>query len=299
MDEGYPRSLFLVLDLYVYDLFAAFDESSKQLLAINSIIRYFCTSFVVQRLTRLSLFLTSAAALAMAGSSLLSVAAEVASELDPKIVKQCKDARDFQGCVKAFNNPASTLDNSSSKTSSEEKCDEDGICLAKAGIDIYGLSKVVGWKYKAYENGIHYWQPKIHKIKHKGKFGRYIGRKYTQHYYQQAIAGTSGYYNTIRSAKRTCRTNYYTGRYTCTTTPPYRVWVPGTTGRAGGPRSVDYVYVADCIDETYAYYYDGKLRGKWKKSNKGIYGCSKNENESESENVKGVFKDYDQLFLKL
>jgi len=299
MDEGYPRSLFLVLDLYVYDLFAAFDESSKQLLAINSIIRYFCTSFVVQRLTRLSLFLTSAAALAMAGSSLLSVAAEVASELDPKIVKQCKDARDFQGCVKAFNNPASTLDNSSSKTSSEEKCDEDGICLAKAGIDIYGLSKVVGWKYKAYENGIHYWQPKIHKIKHKGKFGRYIGRKYTQHYFQQAIAGTSGYYNTIRSAKRTCRTNYYTGRYTCTTTPPYRVWVPGTTGRAGGPRSVDYVYVADCIDETYAYYYDGKLRGKWKKSNKGIYGCSKNENESESENVKGVFKDYDQLFLKL
>ena len=297
MDEGYPRPLFLVLDLYVYDLFAAFDESSKQLLAINSIIRNFCTSFVVQRLTRLSLFLTSAAALAMAGSSLLSVAAEVASELDPKIVKQCKDARDFQGCVKAFNNPASTLDNSSSKTSSEEKCDEDGICLAKAGIDIYGLSKVVGWKYKAYENGIHYWQPKIHKIKHKGKFGRYIGRKYTQHYFQQAIAGTSGYYNTIRSAKRTCRTNYYTGRYTCTTTPPYRVWVPGTTGRAGGPRSVDYVYVADCIDETYAYYYDGKLRGKWKKSNKGIYGCSKNE--SESENVKGVFKDYDQLFLKL
>ena len=96
----------------------------------------------MQRLTRLSLFLTSAAALAMAGSSLLSVAAEVASELDPKIVKQCKDARDFQGCVKAFNNPASTLDNSSSKTSSEEKCDEDGICLAKAGIDIYGFQRL-------------------------------------------------------------------------------------------------------------------------------------------------------------
>lgn len=119
--------------------------------------------------------------------------------------------------------------------------------------------------------------------------------KKTRHYYQQAIAGTSGYYNTIRSAKRTCRTNYYTGRYTCTTTPPYRVWVPGTAGRAGGPRSYDLVYVADCIDQTYAFYYDGKLRGKWKKSNKGIYGCSKNE----SENVKGVFKDYDQLFLKL
>ena len=249
----------------------------------------------MQRLTRLSLCLTRAAALAMTGSSFLTAAAEAAAELDPKIVKQCKDARDFQGCVKAFNNPASTLDNTSSKTSSEEKCDEDGICVAKAGIDIYGLSKVVGWNYKAYENGIHYWQPKIHKIKHKGRFGRYIGRKYTQHYYQQAIAGTSGYYNTIKSAKRTCKTNYYTGRYTCTTTPPYRVWVPGTQGRAGGPRSVDYIYVADCIDETYAYYYDGKLRGKWKKSNNGIYGCSKNE----SENVKGVFNEYDQLFLKL
>ena len=79
----------------------------------------------MQRLTRLSLFLTSAAALAMTGSSFLTAAAEAAAELDPKIVKQCKDARDFQGCVKAFNNPASTLDNTSSKTSSEEKCDDD------------------------------------------------------------------------------------------------------------------------------------------------------------------------------
>ena len=90
MDEGYPRPLFLVLDLYVYDLFAAFDESSKQLLAINSIISKFCTSFVVQRLTRLSLCLTRAAALAMTGSSFLTAAAEAAAELDQKIVKQCK-----------------------------------------------------------------------------------------------------------------------------------------------------------------------------------------------------------------
>ena len=36
------------------------------------------------------------------------------SQVDPKVAAQCKDARDFQGCVKAFTTPAETTDELSS-----------------------------------------------------------------------------------------------------------------------------------------------------------------------------------------
>lgn len=38
--------------------------------------------------------------------------AQSVNQLDPAIVKQCKDARDFQGCVKAFTTPADASPNS-------------------------------------------------------------------------------------------------------------------------------------------------------------------------------------------
>lgn len=185
-----------------------------------------------------------------------------ANSLNPEIIEACKDARDFQGCANSFQGVQTT--HSQPSSSSEEECNDEGWCVAKAGIDIFGLPKVVGWEYKSTDNGIHYGSPKLYKIKHKGSSNRYLARKYVWHYYKEATPGTSGYYKTVSSGQRKC--GYYpNGSYYCYTTKPEQVWVPGKPGKPGGSRVTQYTWVHDCKDNTHAYYYSGKLKGKWKK----------------------------------
>ena len=185
-----------------------------------------------------------------------------ANQYSDEVMKICKEARDFLGCAKAFSEePASSKQET---TTNPEQCNEEGWCKANAGTDVFGLPKVVGWEYKSYDNGLHYVSPKYYKIKHKGRSNRYLARKYVWHYYQEATPATSGYYKTVSSGKRKC--GYHSnGSYYCYTTAPKRVWVPGKPGRPGGSRVTHYTWVNDCEDKTYAYYYSGKLRGKWKK----------------------------------
>ena len=185
-----------------------------------------------------------------------------AKQYSDEVMEVCKEARDFLGCAKAFSEePASVKQE---KVSNPEQCNDEGWCTATAGTDIFGLPKVVGWEYKTLDNGIHYVSPKYYKIKHKGRSNRYLARKYVWHYRQEAMPATSGYYKTVSSAKRKCGYSP-NGSYYCYTTAPKRVWVPGTPGRPGGSRVTHYTWVHDCEDKTYAYYYSGKLKGKWKK----------------------------------
>ena len=185
-----------------------------------------------------------------------------AQQYSDEVMKICKEARDFLGCAKAFSDePASVKQE---KENNPEQCNDEGWCKATAGTDVFGLPKVVGWNYKSLDNGIHYVSPKFYKIKHKGRSNRYLARKYVWHYYQDATPATSGYYKTVSSGKRKC--GYYpNGSYYCYTTAPKKVWVPGKPGRSGGSRVTHYTWVNDCEDKTYAYYYSGKLKGKWKK----------------------------------
>ena len=189
-----------------------------------------------------------------------------AREIDPDVVETCKDARDFQGCVNAFSSKEPTRSGRRTRAPSTnpEQCDDEGWCIANAGLDIFGLPKVVGWSYKSLDNGIHYRGQKFYKIKHKGSSNRYLAKKYVHHYYQDAIPATSGYYRTVRAGQRKCGYNA-NGSYYCYTTAPKRVWVPGQPGQAGGSRVRHYTWVGDCVDNTYAYYVKGKLKGKWKK----------------------------------
>ena len=191
--------------------------------------------------------------------------------LTPDVIKACKDARDFQGCANSFKGVQTT--NTQSTSNSPEECNDEGWCIAKAGKDIFGLSKVVGWAYKSTDNGIHYQSPKLYKIKHKGNSNRYLARKYVWHYYINATPGTSGYYKTVSSGKRKC--GYHSnGSYYCYSTRPKRVWVPGTPSKPGGSRVTQYTWVHDCKDLTHAYYYSGKLKGKWKQRDEKAAGCS-------------------------
>ena len=57
--------------------------------------------------------------------------------------------------------------NTQSSSNSAEECNDEGWCVAKAGTDVFGLPKVVGWEYKSTDNGIHYGSPKLYKIRHK------------------------------------------------------------------------------------------------------------------------------------
>ena len=185
-----------------------------------------------------------------------------AKQYSDEVMEVCKEARDFLGCAKAFSEePASVKQE---KVNNPEQCNDEGWCTATAGTDIFGLPKVVGWEYKTLDNGIHYVSPKYYKIKHKGRSNRYLARKYVWHYHQEAMPATSGYYKTVSSGKRKCGYSP-NGSYYCYTTAPKRVWVPGTPGRPGGSRVTHYTWVHDCEDKTYAYYYSGKLKGKWKK----------------------------------
>ena len=206
----------------------------------------------------------------LAGLSITSLPA-LADSIDPEIIQACKDARDFQGCANSFKGVPAT--NTQSSSNSAEECNDEGWCVAKAGTDVFGLPKVVGWEYKSTDNGIHYGSPKLYKIRHKGNTNRYLARKYVRHYYKEATSGTSGYYKTVSSGERKC--GYHAnGSYYCYSTRPKRVWVPGTPSKPGGSRVTQYTWVHDCKDLTYAYYYSGKLKGKWKKRDEKAAGCS-------------------------
>ncbi len=112
------------------------------------------------------------------------------NQYSDELMKTCKEARDFLGCVKAFSDePASVKQR---KANNPEQCNDEGWCKANAGNDVFGLPKVVGWEYKTLDNGIHYVSPKFYKIKHKGRSNRYLARKYVWHYYQNATPATSG-----------------------------------------------------------------------------------------------------------
>ena len=197
--------------------------------------------------------------------------------IDPTIHQQCLNAADYQGCV--------TLNNRE-KSSSQQSCDNDGWCISAGGNDRFGLPRKKGWKskYLASDNTIRYLDPQIRKVPHKNRSNRYFTSLSIVHSYAQPIAPVPGYYKTVDYGKTECTQSgdwkpaIYSGgklvsggynqnpKTICKTTPPTRVWVPGKPGSAGGPRVQNLNVVYDCEDRTLGYYWNGQLRGDWKKA---------------------------------
>ncbi|WP_156097924.1 hypothetical protein [Synechococcus sp. KORDI-100] len=213
----------------------------------------------------------------------------VAQKISDEIHNRCVNAKDYSGCIQ-LNSPESSDSSKkafgSGDNSDGEKCYSDGFCVAKAGVDQLGLPKVVGWVYKYYatSNEVLYMLPQMFRVPHQGQPDRYAAREHVIHYYQQPVAGTSGYYRDATPAKTICRPNTtYTGPgpafkwvdgvlhqrtdggQTCTTTNPTKEFVPGTPATPGGPRKAVAIQVVDCKDKTYAWYKNGKATDKWKK----------------------------------
>ncbi len=196
-------------------------------------------------------------------SHLLS-AAEISSvsaaDISPELHSKCSESRDYKGCIEAHSR------SSSKPNEQNEECREvDGGCIASKGKDNTGLRKREGWMYWQDDKSAMYYST-THKIKHKGSFGRYIGNYYEYHYYDEGSTGTAPTQMTIGVAQTRCH-SFGLGIINCHTTPAPVITKPGSPGRQPGYRSENGFRVLDCVDKTLAYYYNGKLSGKWKKLN--------------------------------
>ena len=208
----------------------------------------------------------------------------VAQGVSKEIHERCLAAKDYSGCIQsnAGQSPGEpTQAQNSESIFGREKCfDDTGNCIAQPGRDQLGMPKIVGWfySYNNYGNNtVLYWEPEAERVPHKGQPARYIAIKFIEHYYQQPIAATPGYYREITPAKTTCTPTYSGGKFingiyqknisgqTCTTSSPSKTWVAGTPATPGGPRKRSWVKVTDCQELTHATYRQGRLRGDWPK----------------------------------
>ena len=221
----------------------------------------------------------------------LSSSSKEASFLVAQVVHQevhnlCLEAKDYAGCVQSNGgqSPAGMGGLDQNQDSGlKENCSADNVCVAKPGTDQLGFPKVVGWTYKYWpsSNVVQYWRMPPMRVPHKGQPDRYVALNYIEHYYQQPIAATQGYYVEISPKKKTCLPTFGGGTWingqwkpnpagkTCTTTEAQKSWVPGTPAVEGGPRSRSWVQVFDCKDKTKAQYVNGRLRGNWPSMNGG------------------------------
>ena len=210
----------------------------------------------------------------------------VAQSVNQEIHNRCLEAKDYAGCVQSNSGqfPAGMGGSDESRDSGlKENCSADNVCVAKPGTDQLGFPKVVGWKYKYWpsSNAVRYWKMPPMRVPHKGQPDRYVALNYIEHYYQQPIAATAGYYVETSPKKKTCLPTFGGGTWingqwkpnpagkTCTTTEAQKSWVPGTPAVVGGPRSMSWVQVFDCKDKTKAQYVNGRLRGNWPSMNGG------------------------------
>ena len=228
-------------------------------------------------MAQLILSLLTANCLTIGGAAVVLTPHAAMAAIDPATHQRCLDAADYQGCV-TVNNPHNR--------SSAPRCDQDGWCISKGGRDRFGLPRKKGWKskYLASDNTVRYLDPQLRKVPHKNRSDRYFTSRTIVHDYEQPVAAVPGYYKTVGYEQTTCTQSgdwkpaVYSGgklvsggynqnrKTTCKTTPPTRVWVPGKPGRAGGPRSQSLNVVYDCQDRTIGYYWNGQLRGDWKKA---------------------------------
>ena len=219
-------------------------------------------------------------------SSSNEASALVAQSVNQEIHNRCLEAKDYAGCVQSNSGqfPAGMGGSDESQDSGlKENCSADNVCVAKPGTDQLGFPKVVGWNYKYWpsSNAVRYWKMPPMRVPHKGQPDRYVALNYIEHYYQQPIAATAGYYVETSPKKKTCLPTFGGGTWingqwkpnpagkTCTTTEAQKSWVPGTPAVVGGPRSMSWVQVFDCKDKTKAQYVNGRLRGNWPSMNGG------------------------------
>ena len=103
-------------------------------------------------------------------------------------------------------------------------------------------------------------------LKNKGEYNRYFAWEEIGRWMADPIAATTGYQMQTSGGSTQCYGSAYGsygsayGSSNCYTTPPSSIYIPGSSGSAGGPRQKTITVILDCIDRTVQY----DKRGKWK-----------------------------------
>lgn len=175
------------------------------------------------------------------------------AEVNPEHHKSCLEARDYAGCIKAMSGKIS-------EEPSAERCWErwgQDLCIAKKGVDHFGLPKIVGSIYIIHDNG------HIDYIEWDGVRQHQDGNPI----YNEYLVPHKGQKRYI--AEKTFLRWRYEGRPSIpsSSSPGWGtpIHIPGRVGRPGGIRTTEQIYIYDCKDRTSARYTNGKLDGGWHK----------------------------------
>jgi hypothetical protein len=198
-------------------------------------------------------------------SSSVALASAARAEIDPAVHEKCASVADYAGCVKA--NTVGVVD------ADKEECNptEPKWCRASAGLDRFGLPKIVGWLYQDKGASIQYVNPKMKVVPHKGDSARYVATQSSIHSFDPGSAGTPGRMQTFGGGRTTCNTYgaYGRGVTSCYTTPPVQTFIPGSAGRPAGARVSSGVMIYDCKQGEGAVYEDGKKVKGWSRVEAG------------------------------
>ena len=178
---------------------------------------------------------------------------------------RCLNAKDYEGCMK-FQSGTGGATN----TASAKKCKPYEWCIASSGIDAHGKQKIEGWMmlYKPSDKTVIYRRPNPQKVNVRGKTDRYFAIEKILRIDYKPIAGSGPSTFTFGQSQTNCTAGYL-NTVNCATRPATTITNPGYAGDPGGVRDTSAIHIYDCIDNTVGLHLDGRLQGKWKKSQFG------------------------------
>lgn len=184
---------------------------------------------------------------------------------DDEVHKLCLDARDYEGCIRVKKGLSAKLE-SNSNGNEDEKCFDQGWCIAKKGRDRFGLKKLTGWIYKEFTDGdVLYVNPNTKRVPHSNDRYRYLVQEQVYRFYRPPTTGSDPVTTTIGSSTITTTCTGYVDSVQCRTSEPLTLTRPGSRPRPGMNISRQQALVVDCKDKTQALYINGGLKGNWSK----------------------------------
>ena len=110
----------------------------------------------------------------------------VAQIVSDEIHQRCLAASDYSGCIRSNSDEPTSRAKQFNETD-QEKCWDNGVCIAKSGQDQLGMNKVVGWNYSynPSDNTVLYWN-----LPAKGSSQGSTGSLYCRQFYRTLLPAT-------------------------------------------------------------------------------------------------------------
>ena len=203
----------------------------------------------------------------------------VEASVDPKIHKQCLNAKDYKGCIKINSNQSQGYKNQEKDNCFGYKNAVEAWCLAGSGKDFLGEEKIKGWAYKEVPEHkmVLYINPTLSQLKVDNSYGRYLIKTSILRSFRKFIADRPMQQTTVGGTKTDCSisgygssniygdafgdtgfnnrfrslNNFY-GSMKCNTSSPETMWIPGQIGQSEGVDQDKYHDIIDCDKREFA-----------------------------------------------